>query len=277
MTDAPTVRLSERVAALVGREHPLITISSSLRDFVRSLAAPVVGAYQVCCSDESEKEAIATFHLQFVRHLLPELKHFSRSAFRTINLGGRYECGALAIAEHHYATPESEESFKVIAVKINSHVAAAGRPDGRFYGRMPRYDRHSLWCGALHAMLEGSDLPAIGELSQTFGAHRLATLRDLDDPQDIALRMAIANSVLQTQVVSADVDSFEALTPTIYVIASCVTFNREREDTELLAGLTLIDSRLPEKSCQNVSLAADPAAYRFSYSGPFVTVSEESD
>ena len=63
--------------------------------------ALVVGLAAGACSDESGKENVTAFHRVIVRDLLPELKFWSRSSFRTANLGGRYEPGSIAICEDH--------------------------------------------------------------------------------------------------------------------------------------------------------------------------------
>ena len=101
--------IPERLRELIGREHDLDTVSWELKRYAQDLRAPVVGAYQISCSDESERECVESFHHIFVRELLPQLKYWSRSSFRTATLGGRYETGAIAIAEEHFATSPSQK------------------------------------------------------------------------------------------------------------------------------------------------------------------------
>ena len=45
-----------------------------------------------------------------------------RASLVGLNLGGRYERGAVSIAQQHYTTAAPEKGFKLLVVKINSHV-----------------------------------------------------------------------------------------------------------------------------------------------------------
>ena len=54
----------------------------------------------------------------------------------------------MAIAEDHYSTGEAAGAFKLMIVKINSHVCAESTADGRRFGRMRRDDTESVYCGA---------------------------------------------------------------------------------------------------------------------------------
>ncbi len=268
-------QLTEWLRPAIGREKALDQLPAALRNAVTNLGAPVVGAHLVCCSDESERESSDAFDRGFVRHMLPPLKHFNPSAFRTITLGGRTEAGALAIAEQHYATHPSETAFKVLVTKLNSHVAVSGPPSDPIYGLLSRYDQESTSCGALRAVLDGVDWPAIRELTDMFGSERLGALRDPNqcDPRTVPLRMAIASAHLQSQALVAEIENYQATTPTIYLVAACVTLNRERDDSEISARISVRDSRDPEQRC-DFGLGSDPIAYRLSYEGQSLVVAD---
>lgn len=258
----------EELRRMVAREHMIGEVASALKTYVRELAPAAVGAYQISCSDESEKENRISFYDNLVRELLPELKFYRRSCFKTTNLGARYERGAIAIAEDHFATPASANKYKVLVVKLSSHVSVDDGPGGRVYGKMDRYDRESIFCGALHAMLDGLDLPAIDELNERFSSGGLDRVAMLNDPEITPPRLrplaaAIANARLQTTAVLADIASHRPTSPTVYVIASCVTFNRLDADTELFCGLAIADSREPDNDPVYLGLGDNPERYCF--------------
>jgi hypothetical protein len=246
----------EELRRMVGREHRIDEVNAAVRTYVRELAPAVVGAYHISCSDESEKENRISFYDVVVRELLPDLKFYRRSAFKTTNLGGRYERGAIAIAEDHFATPASKNKFKVLVVKLSSHVSVDGGESTRIYGRMDRYDRESIFCGALHALLDGVDLPAIDELRATFsstGVDRVALLNDpeVTPPRLRPLAAAIANVRLQTDAVLADIASHR------------LTLNRLAADTELFCGFAIADTREPSSDPVYLGLGDHPARYSF--------------
>ena len=155
---------------LLGKEHRLDEINQALRNHVRGLKAPVVGALHVTCADESEWECVDSFQRYFVDEMLPSLKFAQRTPFRISNLGGRYEWGAIPVAERHFATPQSHKSFKVLLIKINTHVAVTGTGLAAQYGTMKRYDTGSVACGALHALMTGGDKPFLHDLREAFQA-----------------------------------------------------------------------------------------------------------
>ena len=158
----------ERLEKLIGVEHGLDEVNYALKFAARQAGAPVVGAHHVTCSDESERECIESFQRCFVQDMLPRIKFSGRAPFRTSNLGARYEWHSLPIAEHHFATPETHDAFKLMVVKINAHVAARSEHTERHFGKMVRYEAESTACGALHLLLDGA-LPvhddAIGRIA----------------------------------------------------------------------------------------------------------------
>lgn len=255
----------EDLRHLLGRDHPLDELNGALRDYVRSLDAPVVGAMHVTCADETEGECRESFQHSFVDALLPDLKFARKAPFRLCTLGGRYERGALAIAENHFATPESRRSFKVLLVKINAHVAVSGAAPR--FGPMRRYDTDSDACGALHALLAGGRQPFSDDLREAFTGDGLDRLAALNDPQRVAaqyrsLLAAVTSARLQSRRVEQEIVRHQAASPTLYVVATCVTCNRADCDTELLCGVYLADHREGAPRDEYVGLGDDPGRYR---------------
>jgi hypothetical protein len=240
---------------------------TALRELVEGLDAPAVGAQHVTCSDETEWECIEAFEHWFSSRMLPPLKSASRRAFRSMNLGARYEPGSLRIAEEHFAVEQSAASFKVMALKLNSHAAVRPTPDGPEYGHIVRYGRESACCGALAALIEGSTLPAVGELAKTFshdGHDRLAALRD---PNAVplkhrALAAAVVNAHLQARRAVADLQAHRPHSPTVFLVLPCVTINRPGPDTELLVGQFAVDWTESKPEVKYHGLGDDPAGYR---------------
>lgn len=250
--------LPDELTMMIGRQQRIGRLSEALRGFARVSRAPVIGAYQITCSDESEQECVAAFDREFVRPLLPELKYWRQSAFRTANLGARYETGALAIAEEHYATPESAAAHKLLVIKLNSHVSLVRAEDGVHYGRMPRYERECVYCGALTALLAGSSASFARELAQAFGEARLDFLRSTD-PDTRALSAAIVSARLQGDRVLAAVRAHTPHTPTRYLIVAAVTLNQQQDDAELPVALWGVDL---DGAIQLTGLSPDPSRYR---------------
>lgn len=254
--------LPNALSGLVGHEHDLDDVSRALKYFAEDLKAPTTGAYLITCSDESERECVESFHSIFVRNLLPDLKFWSQSSFRTANLGARYERGAVGFAEDHYATPESAKGFKLLVVKVNSHVSVAEHPEGPIFGQMNRYDRDSVYCGAIHQLFEGGDWPFLSELHNTFSSGGLDRLSMLLDPSQVnpkhrGLFAAIANATLQAECIAEEIGQRTPTTPTVYLLMSCVTLNRARRDTELVCGIHSADSRTGNR-VGYVGLDSDP-------------------
>ncbi len=270
----------DELRKLIGIETSLERVARGLRHMVRLLKPPLVGAMHITCADESEWECIDVFQRQFVEELLPPLKHAQRAPFRLCNLGARYEEGALPVAEHHYATPETREAFKVMVIKVNGHVAVTGVGEAAQFGTMQRYDAESKACGALHALMDGKELPALAELRAMFaegGMDRLGALLDGQrvDPARRSLYVALVSAQLQARRVADAVADHPAHSPTVYLIASCMTFNRPGEDTELLCGVQVIDQRPSGDADVRIGLGDDPMKYRFAGAGRQVRVTDE--
>ncbi len=259
--------IPERLRELVGREHDMDSVNWELKRYAHVIRAPVVGAYQISCSDESERECVESFHHIFVRELLPQLKYWSRSSFRTANLGGRYERGALAIAEEHFATPPSTNSFKLLVIKLNCHVSVVETKEGPLYGWMQRYERESVYCGAMHALLDGASGAFVDELAALFtsgGVDRLAKLRAMDESIR-SLAAAITGARLQLARIIADIETIKQHSPTLYLVLAAVTLNRTQKDSEFLAAMCTADYRHDAPEIECIGLGDDPSRYRIEY------------
>ena len=272
--------MKDTLKKLLGCEHRLHDVTLALRRYVRSLNPAVVGALHLTCADESEWECIDSFQRGFVKEMLPNLKFAQKAPFRLTNLGGRYEWGAIPVAEHHYATPEARGGFKVLLVKVNAHVAVEGTGPQARYGRMLRYDAESTACGALHALMAGGDKPFLKDLRETFqldGVDRLKMLLDEQqvDPARRSLFIALVNARLQARWAEREIREHQPASPTLYLIAPCVTLNRPGEDTELLCGLSAIDHRTQQHSEEYVGLGDIPSRYELHYEGERLRVSDD--
>lgn len=265
--------------ALIGVEHGIDEVCYALKNAVRGLNPAVVGAHQINCSDESERECVESFHRIIVRDMLPELKFWSQSAFRTVNLGGRYEPHSIAMAEKHFSTADAEGKQKALICKLNSHVSVVEDKNGLICGQMDRYEKESVYCGALHALLNGAEGPYIDELRTVFnadGIDRVAQLLDesLVPPTLRALFAAVVNAQQQSSLAITEVLNMKSHTPTFYMIVASVTLNRESGDTELVVGIETIDERNGERVIDYVGLADDARSYELTTSGSRLRLSD---
>lgn len=242
----------------------------TLKYAIQTWRPPVVGALHVTCSDEAEQECADSFQQWFVRDLLPGTRTGRRAPFRCANLGARYEWGATAIAEQHYACARPGHAFKAMLIKIDAHVAMEPGPEGLVFGRKKRFDAaDSVFCGALTALLEGQHGPAVDELRDTFqseGRDRLAALRDPEvvPPRLRSLYAAAASARLQARRAILDIQDRPPQTPTIYLVVPCVTVNKAGRDTEIVCGCYVADTR-DAKGADVLywGLGDDPAQYAF--------------
>lgn len=267
--------VNQELQPLVGREEDLHTVHYALKMAVRQLAPPVVGAMQVHCSDEAEGESIEAFQSGVAQDLLPRLKFASRVPFSTSNLGGRYEWGSLAVAEDHFATPQSRNAFKLMVVKVNAHVGVWSDATGRSYGRLRRYDLESTCCGALTALIEGGTGPSIDQLAEPFGSEgvdRLAALRDEVEPDRRMLAAAIVQARLQARSAVLEAQEHRPQTPTLYLVVPAVTLNQPDRDCEMLCGVYLIDRLGAQASGSYWGLEDRPEAYEMAETNGRLTV-----
>ncbi len=270
----------DRLRELVGNERLVTGVSQTLHLCVSSLGPPVVGAMQITCADESETECVNAFHHGFVRYYLPSLKVGEHAAFRIANLGGRYEWGAIRIAEDHYATPKSHDAYKLLVVKVNAHVAVVETPDGPQFGVMRRYETDSWCCGALHGLLEGDSQPYVEQLRESFaseGLDRVSALRDesVVEPANRNLFAAIVSARLQARRVVLDIQDYEPKSPTRYLVIPCVTLNRPGPDSELVCGYYSASDPEQPQCVEHFGLGDDPAGYQRTMKNNKVVVTDE--
>jgi hypothetical protein len=259
----------ERIAKLIGGEHRLDLVCRTLREAARSTGAALHGAMHITCSDESEQECCQVFARDYVRELLPRLRLMDCGAFRTANLGGRHEWGSVPICESHFVTPEMNRqpsAFKLIAIKVNSHVGVLQTRDGVRWGELKRYGVDSIACGALSLLLADSTLPVIERLSESFhfeGIDRVALLRDEAKipAERRMLFAALVEARLQARRVVLEIQDHVPLSPTLYLVLPCVTLNRPDRDTEIVVGLYLADRRTPEGQVVYQGLGDDPTQF----------------
>jgi len=256
-----------RISKLLGHEADVDEVSRALYADASEMGASLVGGMLVTCADESERESRNAFQRNFAEHLLPPLKLGERSFFRLANLGGRYERGAVEIAHQHYTTTAAEKGFKLLVVKINSHVSVE-RDGGRHrFGLMRRYDTESIYCGALHAMMDGSDLPfarALGASFRSGGLNRLEILSDRKrvPPAFRSLFVAVTNSHLQARHAAEDIESSRPATSTLFLVVNSVVLNKKQKDGEIVCGVHRIDWRTAEPTLEYRGLGDDPSGYR---------------
>jgi hypothetical protein len=273
----------ERLNKLIGREVGIKKVSRVLHEIARDLHAPVVGAVHVTCADESERECIQAFDRCFTE-LLPDLKFGQKSHFRIANLGARYEWGVVRIAEEHFALPDSQRDFKLMVVKLNSHVSAKRSLDGRIYGTLERYGQDSTCCGALAGLLKGATgQPFLDDLHETFnseGKDRISMLRDekLVPPVTRLLLAALVNARLQARRALVEIQDHRPETPTLYLVLPCVTVNLKEEDTEILCGVYRADCRKEQPEVEYRGLSADPSKYKLgTYEGTLQIEDDQFD
>ncbi len=270
----------KRLHDLLGREHASDSLNRRLRDFAQSRRAAAVGALHVTCADECERETVESFQHWFVDSLLPELKFSDRAPFRLANLGGRYEWGAVAIAEQHFATPATCDNFKLIVVKLNSHVSVTGRHGQLKFGSMDRYSAKSVFCGAMHGLLDGNSGPAYDELLEVFASENKPRLEMLRDPQAVdpgvrSLLAAVVNARLQARRAVIDIQHHRPHSPTYYLVLACVTLNRPQRDSELVVGLYTADCRSDPFAVHYRGLGDDPSRYQVCYDHSHLVISDQ--
>jgi hypothetical protein len=270
---------AERLYELLGTERPCDDVARLLRNYVTSERPPVVGAMRVSCSDEAEQESIEAFQRQFVRYALPTLKFFAKAPFRVANLGGRYEWGSVRIAEDHYAHAEGAGDWKLMVVKVNSHVSVEPGANGLRFGRMGRYQSESVYCGALDAALNDSDEPFARALATDLDfecVDRLAALRDPAqvDPGLRNLFAAVANARVQARRAMLDIQDYTPGSPTLYLILPCVTLNRRGHDSEILCGIYTADRRESEPHDEYCGLGGKPWEYSLHPEGSHLALSD---
>ncbi|MCH9023238.1 MAG: hypothetical protein IID32_10820 [Planctomycetes bacterium] len=265
---------------LVGKEHPLVKVSQALQFFATSMNPSVVGAIQITCADETEFECIEAFQQGFVRFQLPRLKFNLQRPFHLTNLGGRYEWGAVRVAEQHYAVQRSSDKPKLLVVKINAHVGLEVTDSTYCFGKIKRYGQESTCCSALSELLHHAPDPFTVQLKEDFhseGIDRLESLGDekIIDPGHRALFAAIVSVRLQGRKVILDIQDYTPVTNTTYLVLSCVTINRiDRVDTELVCGCYRAVNAGKQQEVRYYGLGDNPADYKIDYKDRGLSVSD---
>ncbi|GAB6186400.1 hypothetical protein [Thermopirellula anaerolimosa] len=268
----------EELLALIGLESELHTATSALRRTVERDRPAVVGALHVTCSDEAEWETAAAFQRDFVERLLPSLKTGQKAAFRSVNLGSRYEAGACGVMVDHFAAAEAEHSapdgLQTYVVKVNAHVGLLETADGPVFGQFLRFGRPSSCCGALTAAVGGNhSMPAFAEI-----ANSLSTIPDdaaayVQENVPQSLRMLyFAVLHAQRQAYSASLELARAVSELrekrvrCYVAAG-VAVNRSGPDTEVVVGVTRFDKApgATPSEPESHGLGTDPRRYRVGF------------
>jgi len=246
-----------------------------LRRYVQAEDPPAVGAMRVGCADEVESECVDALHRHFARHVLPDLKVDSKAVFRIANLGGRYQWGAVRIAEDHYALARGADDWKLLLVKLNAHVAIREGSGPPAFGMMERYGAESAYCGALSALLAGSGEPFEAAFVDDFGfegVDRLTALREHVSPEYRQLFAALASARLQARRAMLDLQDHDPRTPTFYLVVPCVTINRRGHDTELVVGIYTADRRASGPRYEYFGLGDRPDRYGLEGSGGSLVV-----
>ena len=290
----------DQLQASVGYEKSLDEVSDILHQFARTLGVCDVGALHLTCADEAERECAEAFHQGFVQYLLPPLKFAKQSAFRLANLGGRYEWGAVRLAESHFVSSRVGHQSKLMVVKVNAHVsceyvddedcsaAIVKYGDGRFcrFGIWKRYGVDSHCCGALHHLLDGCRDPYVEELRTAFsieGIDRVGVLLDKScvDPAYRPLLAAIVSARIQARKVVLDVQDYSPVTPTMFLVVPCVTINRHERDTEIICGTYFADVPDGKTTCNQgghityFGLGDDPAGFQVRFHHGMVQVVDD--
>ncbi len=256
--------------SMIGVETEMSQVTAALREYAEGLEPEVIGGYHLTCSDEAEWECAEAFQQFFGQVMLPALKSSRRAVFRTINLGARYETGAIRMADRHFSLPMSDKGRKLIVAKVNSHVAlrqAGGEPE---YGWLERYGVESPCCGALASAVDEEPVAASVKLRKLLrfdGADRLQVLRDryVVPPHTRALLTAIINAQIQSLLLAIELREYRPHGPTTFLVLPCVTINRSGPNTELVVGRFVVDATGPTVSTRYHGLDNDPARYRVRY------------
>jgi hypothetical protein len=270
----------ERILEHIGRETDVDDVARHLYQFASEVRAPVTGALHVTCSDESERECVDAFQRSFCEYVLPTLKFGERATFRTANLGGRYEWGAVAIADDHYSMAAVDKDFKLLVVKVNAHVSVDTSAGSPVFGQMRRYDSESVYCGALHSLMAGARVPFADDLREALsseGQDRLALLLDEErvDPAHRSLFAAVASARLQARRALLDLQDQPPRTPTLFTVIPCVTLNRRAKDAEIVCGIYRADWRDRQPDIDYQGLGDDPSAYRLLSDGDRFRVEDD--
>jgi len=268
----------DRVAGDIGVETPQDRVAYDLKFAVRELRAPAVGVLHVTCSDEAERETVETFQRCFVQEMVPRLTIGGCSALRSANLGGRFEWSSLAVAEANFAQARGADDFKLMVVKINSHVGVSDSRTTKSFGMIDRYGTEAPACSALRGFIEGTReshqfIASFQEQFASEGLDRRERLRELDDSYRY-LAAAVVSARLQARSAAMEAQEHRPVTPTVYVIIPCVTLHYRERNAEILCGIYFIDRRSDQDEGFYRGLGDDPLAYSIAEKHGLVQVSD---
>ncbi len=269
LSSTPNLRHLDNVLRHIGRERLVTEVSRELYQAAFDFHAPVVGALHIHCADEAEYESVNAFRQLFIHRLLPKLKTGQRGTLLLANLGARYEWGALHVADEHFSTPEAQKQYKLLVVKINTHVGVTQSRTHELLGEIEHYGRSSPCCGALTALLAGGTRPFLQELREMFQSENNDRLDKLMDDTCVApdmrsLMTAVVAARLQARRAMLDIQALQAMSPTVFWVVPCVSLNRPGQDTEIVCGLYTSDRRGETPQDVYVGLGDDPGTYQVS-------------
>jgi|GEM_PF-762151 len=269
----------EQLKDIVGAERSLEGVCQAIHMSAVERHPQIVGAMHITCADESERECVTAFQRCFVSYMLPSLKFAQQSAFRLANLGGRYDWGAVRIAEDHYVNVPNASPRRLIVVKVNAHVGTIEADGKRRFGVMKRYGADSKSCGALHALLGGDRRPFAENLGEAFaseGIDRVEMLKDesLVDPEFRFLYAAAVSARLQARKVMLDIQDYGVF-DTEFLVVPCVTLNRIGRDTEIVCGFYLSTNQDGKPRQEYYGLGDDPSAFEHRIKNGRIVLSDE--
>lgn len=274
----------EELLDLIGLESDLCSATTALRRAVEREHPTVVGALHVTCSDEAEWETAAAFQRDFVERLLPSLKLGQKAAFRSVNLGSRYESGACRVMVHHFALAEPEhlnqDVLQTYVVKVNSHVGILETADGPVFGQFLRFGQPSACCGALSAAVAVNrdtpgfaDTPAFADIAESLAAIPDHAAAYVHENVTVSLRMlycAVLHAQWQalaaTRELERAVAELREVRVRCYVVAA-VTVNHPGPDSEITVGFTRFDKPPGGPTCrlETHGLGLDPRRYQAAF------------
>ncbi len=271
----------DQIKNIVGAERSLEGVCQAIHLSAVERGAPTVGAMLITCADEAEHECVSAFQRGFINFMLPSLKFAQQAGFRIANLGGRYDWGAIRIAERNYSAAARPNTVKLMVVKVNSHVGVMENGTEPTYGILKRYGEESYCCGALHGMLSGAKAPYAERMMEVLiseGPDRVSALLDEArvDPKYRPLYAAIVSARVQSRKVIMDIQDHRPTSPTEYMVIPCVTINRPEKDTEIVCGLYFARGDDGIEDAEYYGLGDDPAAYEHCIQNGRVIVSDEN-
>ncbi len=228
---------------LLGVEVSLDVFHGTLRRAAQAMhPRGEVGTMLVTCSDEFLGEVRTAFARDVARPLTALQMIGSRGTFAVANLGGRFEPGALALADEHFSGGSRPDSARRLVVELVAHVGRLRQDHSSTHGLVDRFGKASPCCGALTLLLEAPEAtaavrhPWFDQLSAFFGPARLSQLRADPSPWRL-VRAAIVHAVLQGESAMADLLRDPPDGPAHILLACVVAINQPGTDGALLASV----------------------------------------